>query len=171
MLKNILYATLAFILFTNTAYTEVTTESTTPVAVTTETTALEKEILQAVNKERQQKNVPDLKFNDKLMTIAREHSVNMATAGKPAHDLNGSSFQSRISKVGYEFNKIGENIAMVGRTKNSAEEDAKEVVKNWMNSPIHRDNILMSDFTEVGIGHATAPNGYIYYTMAFGKPK
>ncbi len=190
MYNNKLYYIIAFNLFISAANAEeapvaetaaaenITPEAIAPEAAKSEsaaleaakpdTTALENEVLNAINKERKQNNLSELKFNDKLMTISREHSVAMAAAGKAGHELNGSTMQSRINKIGYKIKKVGENIAMVGRSKNSPEEDAKEVTKMWMNSQAHRANILMGDFTEVGVGYAVASNGNIYYTTVFG---
>lgn len=45
--------------------------------------------------------------------------------------------------VGYEYAEAGENLA-----KNYP--DASKTVEAWMNSPTHRENIMNSNFTEVG---------------------
>ena len=47
-------------------------------------------------------------------------------------------------------------------------------MKGWMNSKVHRENILEPAFAEVGIGVARNDKGEMYYTqdfgMAFEKP-
>src|SRR6185369_16837206 len=46
----------------------------------------------------------------------------------------------------------------------------KEVVKSWMDSPGHRENILNKKYTELGIGIAADKNGELYYTQVFARP-
>ena len=47
---------------------------------------------------------------------------------------------------------------------------AAEVVSSWMRSPGHRDNILSSEFTEIGTGVALGRNGRLYWAQVFGRP-
>ena len=54
---------------------------------------------------------------------------------------------------------IGENIA-------AGSETPEEVVRQWMNSPGHRRNILDSRYSSLGVGYCYDPNGiggYTYY--------
>lgn len=128
--------------------------------------ALEKEILQAVNKERADKKLGPLVFENKLLTIAREHSVNMATANILAHELKGSTLDTRVDKIGYNYTQIAENVAMID--KNTKTNIAITVVKMWMNSTGHRENILTPGHKEAGVGLSQAANGDMYFTMVFG---
>ena len=41
-------------------------------------------------------------------------------------------------------------------------------MKGWMNSKVHRENILDPAFTEIGIGVARNDKGEVYYTQDFG---
>jgi uncharacterized protein YkwD len=43
----------------------------------------------------------------------------------------------------------------------------KEVVTAWMNSQGHRENILNSSFTDIGVGIAKNSSGSIYWTQMF----
>ena len=45
--------------------------------------------------------------------------------------------------------------------------DAAAVVKAWMNSQGHRENILRPEFTEIGIG-VRYENGQMYWVQNFG---
>jgi uncharacterized protein YkwD len=40
--------------------------------------------------------------------------------------------------------------------------------KDWMNSKVHRDNILAERFKEVGLGLAAGSRGDVYFTQVFG---
>jgi uncharacterized protein YkwD len=58
------------------------------------------------------------------------------------------------TRQGYRYRLIGENLALGYR--------GTAVVDGWMHSPAHRENILQSEFDEVGIAVAdTSPRrGY-----------
>ena len=61
---------------------------------------------------------------------------------------------------GMSFYIAGENIAMCQTTP-------AEVMKDWMNSPGHRGNILESRFTAIGVGVAMDKNGTLYWSQNF----
>lgn len=120
----------------------------------------EQAILDLANEERKKEGLPPLKVNDKLFQIARAHSVNMAKQEKCDHVLDGKDPTHRAKEAGYPpF--VAENCAWGQRT-------AAEVVRDWMNSPGHRANLLNKTATEAGIGYSTNPRSGTYSTMVFG---
>lgn len=125
----------------------------------------EKKLLDLVNLERKKKELAPLKPHPLLFKAARGHSENMAKQRKKAHDLDGKTAFDRMSAAGYKYEMGGENLAG-GDTGVKAE----EIVKAWMDSPSHRDNILYDKFTETGLGLAKDKDGHIYYTQTFAKP-
>ena len=69
----------------------------------------------------------------------------------------------RVANAGLPARGIGENIAAGNAT-------ADETHTQWMNSSGHRRNILSADYTRIGIGYATCPNGYRHYwTQVFAR--
>jgi hypothetical protein len=54
-----------------------------------------------------------------------------------------------LEKVGYKYQNVGENLDL---NYNGSEISVNTA---WMNSPEHKTNILLSQFTETGIGVAT----------------
>jgi uncharacterized protein (TIGR03000 family) len=124
---------------------------------------IERDILDRTNAERKKKDLPELKPNPKLFAAARKHSEHMARVDKLAHELEGSKPLDRVKEAGYSGSYVGENVA-------AGQLDAEEVVKGWMNSEHHRENILGPKYTEIGLGVAKAANGTIYFTQVFGKP-
>ena len=58
------------------------------------------------------------------------------------------------------YNRAGENIAMGQRS-------AAEVVRGWMESPGHRENILNSEFGRLGVGVAMDSSGRLYWAQSF----
>lgn len=100
----------------------------------------------ATNSERVGSHVSPLKTNPLLEEAARLKSLDMAAKGYFAHiDADGKTPWDWLDEVGYNFSYAGENLA-VNFT------DSEEVIRAWMNSTAHRENILNSKFTEVGFG-------------------
>jgi uncharacterized protein YkwD len=121
----------------------------------------EYKILQSTNQQRKKVGLRPLVINEKLMNVARSHSAAMAKAGKMSHNLHGQDLVSRVKKSGYGYVAIGENIGQSA--------SGRDMVKMWMNSYHHKQNILNREFRSIGIGIAVAPNGTKYYTQVFGK--
>ena len=124
----------------------------------------EQAIVDATNKEREQQKLAPLKPNEKLFKAARAHSENMAKQDKMAHELDGKNPLQRVQATGYAYAYVAENVAWNQRT-------AEELLKEWMKSPHHRENILKDVFTEIGIGVARNGKGEPYYTQVFGTPR
>ena len=68
----------------------------------------------------------------------------------------GSPFDM-MKTFGISYKSAGENIAM-GQTT------PEQVVQAWMNSPGHRENIMNSSFTHIGVGYVASGN---YWTQMF----
>ena len=127
-------------------------------------TDIEKKILDLTNAERVKHKLPELKPNPKLFESARAHSANMARQGKLEHVLDDMTPGQRAKKAGYRFDEIAENIAAGGK-------NLENIVKGWMESKVHRENILEGTYTEIGLGAVLRDDGYTYYTQVFASPK
>jgi uncharacterized protein YkwD len=131
-----------------------------------EQTPDEIKIFELTNKERKAKDAPVLVLNAALSKIARAHSENMALQGKMEHTLDDKSPFDRIKATGYKYSTAGENIAM---GDDGAE--LPRIMKAWMESEGHRENILMPEYTEIGVGIARAKDGSHYFTQLFARPR
>lgn len=105
----------------------------------------EQKMFNLINKERKKIGVKPLKINNNLTTIARLKAKDMIDNNYFAHEspTYGSPFEM-VNNFGISYYILGENIAGAGSV-NIAH-------TALMNSKDHRDNILFSEFTEVGIG-------------------
>jgi uncharacterized protein YkwD len=135
-------------------------------------TADEQTLVDLLNKARAREKLPALEVSPLLTKIARAHSANMAKQGKMAHMLDGKGVAQRADDAGYDYRKIGENVAY---TEDGTDEDGKpdrvppaDVHRDWMKSKSHRKNILEPKYREVGLGIARTPKGKAYYTQVFG---
>jgi uncharacterized protein YkwD len=125
----------------------------------------EKKLLDLTNAERKKANVPPLTATRKLFQAARDHSRRMAKEGRLDHVLAGKNPGDRIRATGYKFRTAGENIAC-----RPADVPIQDVFKGWMDSKIHRENLLSPEFTEIGLGIASDPTGGVFYTQVFARP-
>jgi uncharacterized protein YkwD len=102
-----------------------------------------------------------------LDAVALEHSRDMAEHRKLDHPgSDGSAPADRVTRSGYAWHGVGENVA-------SGQQTADAVVKSWLDSPGHCENIMEPRFTEMGIAFALAPdqNPNIYWTQVFATPR
>lgn len=120
--------------------------------------AIEQEVLNLTNIERQKAGLAPLAIDDKLMNSAREKSKDMSKNNYFSHTspTYGSPFD-QMKAFGVTYRSAAENIA-------SGQRSAEEVVRAWMNSPGHRQNILTANFTHIGIGYDASGN---YWTQQF----
>jgi|SRR5271165_623070 len=126
----------------------------------------EKTILELTNVERKKQDLPPLKPNALLFKVAQAHSENMAKQGKMEHELDGQTPGQRLKAAGYAFARAHENIAAA-----DAGISLEQLMKAWMDSKGHRENILNPQCTEIGLGRATDKEGKTFYTQVFAKPK
>ena len=126
----------------------------------------ETKLFELTNLERKQKELPALVLNPGLSKLARAHSENMARQQKMEHTLDEKSPFDRLRAAGYKFARAGENIAF-------GEPGAKleNIMKSWMESKEHAANILLPEFTEIGIGIARDKTGALYLTQLFARPR
>jgi uncharacterized protein YkwD len=129
-----------------------------------ELSAEEKELLKLTNAERKKHDLPALKPNPLLVSIARAHSANMAKQGKMDHNLDDKSPFHRIKAAGYKYQFAGENLA-------HGTIPIADIVKGWMESKPHRGNILREQYTEIGVGIVKDGKGVAWYTQVFAKPR
>jgi uncharacterized protein YkwD len=93
---------------------------------------------------KRMKPAPTLKINRLLNQAAQVHANDMNSKNFFDHrGSNGSSISDRISKTGYDWQAIGENIfwGQVG---------IQEVFQGWKDSPSHCKNMMNQDFREMG---------------------
>jgi uncharacterized protein YkwD len=125
----------------------------------------EQTILDLTNKEREKEKLPPLKLDATLCKVARAHSANMAKQEKLSHDLDCKGPSQRMKDGGYAASWGGENVA------NADGDTAASIFQMWMDSPLHKANILKDKYKEIGIGVARTDKGVVYYTQVFGTPK
>ncbi len=103
------------------------------------------EIIRLTNLERQQSGLLPLTVNSKLTAAAQAKATNMFALNYWAHvSPTGIQPWFFISQSGYAYRYAGENLARDFS-------DPQSVVQAWMNSPSHKDNLLNSRYTDIGV--------------------
>jgi uncharacterized protein YkwD len=125
------------------------------------------DVIKATNNERTKRGLPELKQNQLLMNASRNKANDMATNNYFAHisPINGRKWSSFIREAGYDYIEAGENLA-------NGFDNLDELVKAWMDSPTHRENILNTGVDETGLAvREGVLDGYetIFVVQTFGK--
>lgn len=105
---------------------------------------------------------PPLRWEPRLGAAAREHSRDMAAAGRLSHSSrDGRTPWDRIAATGYEFSNVAENVA-------GGQPDPQAAVASWVQSPGHCANIMNPDLRDFGAGGEPGATGTIYWTLKLG---
>lgn len=125
----------------------------------------EREIFNLVNKQRRKAGLGELQWNSDLEKLARNYSRKMADGKFFSHfERNGDSIVQRAMKMKIGgWRRIGENLFR----SEPYDKLNKFAVEKWMESPLHRKNILDGRYNTTGIGIAVARDGMIYITQVF----
>lgn len=127
--------------------------------------ALVAEIIRSVNGEREKLGLAPLTRSAELCRLADQHAERMIAGDFFSHTdpFSGANLAARARKRGYAFFKVGENLGAIQR-------DPADVMKDWMESPSHRANILDPDFTEIGVSVRDGGRYGRYWVQEFGRP-
>ena len=115
--------------------------------------------------------VSPVRLSEALASAARGHAIDMAEHEYFEHqDLSGHTPADRVRAMGYREKLVGENIAY-------GPQSPEEVVRGWLESPGHCENIMDSRFAEMGIayalGRAPAPASGrgLYWVQVLADPR
>lgn len=99
-----------------------------------------------------------LVWNDDLARLAFKHSTDMAENNFFGHtSFDGTTRSERMLNAGIDYHFGGENI-------DYGYIDPFEALNGWFNSADHRNNLLSTNYTNIGIGFAYNENSsYRYY--------
>lgn len=125
--------------------------------------AMRDAVLCLVNKQRAADGLSPLRLSAELTRSAQGWSDEMVASDVFSH---GSDFAARIDLAGYDWAAAGENIATGLATP-------RAVVRAWMASPGHCQNILNPTYRDLGVGVngrpvAGAARGSATWTEDFG---
>jgi uncharacterized protein YkwD len=115
-------------------------------------------VVNFVNIERQKNGLPELKMFPRLSKVAHIRAQEVSQYRSHTRP-NGEQCFTIFDEYGLRYESLGENFAY-GYT------DPEAVVKAWMDSKVHRDNILNPNYDYLGVG-VVEVNGRLYWTQLF----
>ncbi|MBI4079289.1 MAG: hypothetical protein HY429_03275, partial [Candidatus Levybacteria bacterium] len=119
-----------------------------PTVLGIQTNVKVEELLLLTNKKREEQGLLPLGFNEELTKAAAMKAQDMISKDYWAHNApDGVTPWAFFNKVNYGYLYAGENLAR-GFTK------SEDVVKAWLASPSHRDNMLSQNYDEIGFAVA-----------------
>ena len=124
------------------------------------------ELLARINTVRVAQGLPPYALSDKLTAAAQAHSKDMLSTGRVDRTgSDGSTPTSRSLAAAYGQWEGGPVVdeAIYGGTGG-----AQGAFDWWMSTETDQARITSARFREVGIGAATAPNDWIYWTLDLG---
>ncbi len=113
--------------------------------------------------------VTPLTWRCELKSAALAHSRDMANNNFFDHiGSDGSSPSQRVTRAGYSWSTVGENIAAgIPLSGVSA------VMQSWIDSAGHCANLMNASFTNFGAAkYSNSSSTYeVYWTQVFGRPR
>lgn len=126
------------------------------------------DLFDQTNLERENLGLKKLKYNPVLEQAAKKKASDMFANNYWAHvSPSGTPPWDFFEEVDYKYLYAGENLAKdFDKTQN--------LIKAWMNSPTHRENIVNSNYTEIGFavvnGNLSGEDTTLVVQM-FAKPE
>ncbi len=121
---------------------------------------MENEMVDLVNKEREENNLNKLELDEELRNVARIKSKDIAENNYFDHTSPsyGSPFEM-MERFGIDFFQAAENLA--------GHQSVKQAHEGLMDSKGHRENILRSGLTHIGIGIVKDDEYKFIFTQMF----
>lgn len=117
------------------------------------------DVVRLVNEIRAAHGLHPLTGNVRLARAALRRATTCARKGRISHAGWVDAFKA--VRWPWRRHEIGENLGQ-------GQERAAEVVRDWMASPTHRDNILNPRFRRIGVGVAEG-HGDRFWAQAFSS--
>jgi len=151
---------------------------------------LEHRVFDLINVQRREAKLPALRWDERLMRIARAHSDDMVKRRFFDHvNPDGDDPTARGRHAGYNCRKVmgggsfreglAENLADEPRFSrlsissgrrtydwNTSDAIAREAVEGWMRSPGHRRNILDRNYEQTAVGIGVSAE-HVFLTQLF----
>ena len=128
-----------------------------------ESSSLELTMFQMVNEDRARYGKSQLTLDPELSRIARIKAQDMLSGGYFAHvSPTYGNIRKMLSTFGVSYNAASENIA---RSRSIYHAEAAFL----SSSTGHRQTLLSSAWTKVGIGIAVTPEGFVYVSQVFAR--
>jgi len=123
-------------------------------------------IISLTNDERTAAGLNTLTVNEQLTGAAEAKAQAIIASQTFDHTIGGRKFSSWIRAAGYQYEMVGENLAIDFAS-------SEGVMRAWMASPEHRANLLENSYADIGVGIAEGKfqgENTIVVAELFGNP-
>jgi uncharacterized protein YkwD len=128
---------------------------------------LQREMVAAVNTQRETIELPAYVSDDELELLALAHAQDMVTRGYFSHTTpEGIDLDARFAQHRISSSWTGENIQRNTKPIFGA---VAEAIRWFMNSAPHRTNLLHNRFNRIGVGVAEGPTGWYTFVLVFAE--
>jgi uncharacterized protein YkwD len=136
-----------------------------PVTPSADLASLEREMVNAINEERQKRGLLPYRVDQRLTLVARAHAQDMVAREYFGHITpQGKTLRDRLRERGLEPYWAGENWL---RAVRPADEVVQYAIEWFMADPPHRDNILHTHYDRVGVGVTEGPSRWYTFVLDF----
>ena len=128
--------------------------------------SVETQVIALINAERVAQGLAAYSVDSRLTAAARVQGTDMACNHFTSHTgSDGSTVRDSVARQGYTWSWIGENYY-------AGHGGAQTAFDWWMNSTLHRNNLLSPNYTQFGVGYVyDADSDYGgYFVVVFAKP-
>lgn len=108
-----------------------------------------------------------LRQDARLAAAASTHARDMAAHGFLEHEgSDGSDPGERATRAGYRWRSVAENVA-------AGQATARQVVQEWLRSPVHCAALMGPEFTDMGVAYAVDMKSAagIYWSQKLARPQ
>ncbi len=118
-----------------------------PLAVKNQISLDQNKIIELTNRERVKNGLNALTENKLLVQAARKKAIDIFVTQNFNHQIANKNFSDWIEETGYQYQIVGENLALDFTNE-------KKIIKAWLDSTLHKKNLLNKDYSEIGVGLA-----------------
>lgn len=118
-----------------------------------------RKVIRLTNLERERVGLPPLTEDPALSRAAQVRAMDSAVLFDHVRP-DGSSYPDLMEEFGVQFNYYAENLA-------KKQKSPAQAVREWMESPSHRENILRETVDRIGVGIYRDPEGVLYWCQLY----
>ena len=136
------------------------------------TEQVEAGVFTLVNEARGEYGLQPLEREARLEATARYFADYVAASGRFDHQADGTTAAARVKQRGYDYCVLSENIAYEYSSRGfTAGRLARTFVEGWLQSPMHRQNILDGNVTQTGLGVSRNAKNEYFAVQLFARPR
>jgi uncharacterized protein YkwD len=121
------------------------------------------QVVDLINQHRISRGCQPFNLSPQISAAAQAHSQDMALNDFVGHTgSDGSSVGQRLTRAGYDWRMVAENIA-------AGQSTPEAVVDSWMGSSSHRANILNCALRDIGVGYYYQPDDQANVRLSNGQ--